>query len=209
MVTSKSQDIGKKKLKDHKSKVLMLLADFKGPTEIVDYFKSTHNIEVTLASITHYSNNYEDEIILLRETMMDRVLSIPIASKYYRIKLRQEMADDLIGNLWAEEPLVKRNAIIRDDENNIIMVKTKSYHTELNKILDSSKAEMEPYEVEADMDKNNINNNNWQINIQVINANEKTQLHIDKLKEINARSLPMPGNGSNGNGHGNGNGESS
>ena len=141
--------------------------------------------------------------------MMDRVLSIPIASKYYRIKLRQEMADDLIGNLWAEEPLVKRNAIIRDDENNIIMVKTKSYHTELNKILDSSKAEMELYEVEADTDKNNINNNNWQINIQVINANEKTQLHIDKLKEINARSLPMPGNGSNGNGHGNGNGESS
>jgi hypothetical protein len=109
-----------------------MLAGFISNEEIIQYFKSEYDISLTSAAITYYKNNYEDDIVKARGKLMEKVLSIPIANKFYRIKLRQQLIRNIIDEgLWCE--IETKHGSHK-----------KGNHGAVNTILDSVQTEMEP-----------------------------------------------------------------
>jgi hypothetical protein len=115
-----------------KALVIQMLADFKGNNEIIEYFKSEYDIDLTSAAITHYKHKNENDIIEVRKNLSERILAIPIANKIFRVELRQKLVADIMDKgLWYTI-------------TNKYGEHKKGNHGAVNEILDSVKSELEP-----------------------------------------------------------------
>lgn len=137
---------GQSKLKgEHKEFVINKLALHCGVTEIAESLKIEFSVSVTPQNIEYYKREYEEEWRKRREYLNQHIAEIePYADKVNRVKMRGDLIRDLDKNLWTEEPLIKNNVKVRDDDNNPIMIKGFPNHAAANKILDSIQKELEP-----------------------------------------------------------------
>ena len=130
---------------EHKEFVINKLALHCGVTEIAESLKIDFDIDITPQGISHYKREWEKEWRERRDFLNKHIAEIePFADKVNRMKMRGDLVRDLNDNLWQEEPLIKNNRTIRDDDNNPIMIKGFPNHGTMNKLLDSMQKESEP-----------------------------------------------------------------
>ena len=129
----------------HKDFIINKLALYCGVTEIAEALKVDFDIDITPQAIEYYKREYEKEWRAKREYFNKHIAEVePFADKINRIKMRGDLIRDLDDNLWTEEPLIKGNVKIRDDDNNQIMIKGYPNHVSINRLLDSIQKETEP-----------------------------------------------------------------
>lgn len=125
------------KLSDlHKEIIINMLAAFFEGHEIRKHLKEQFGVTVKAPTITYYKRQYVDEILEARREY-NRFLGVtPIANKTNRIRIRQNLVDDLLqeGNLWCHEQTK-------------FGMKKKGNHNHVNKILDSVQNELEPNKI--------------------------------------------------------------
>ena len=119
-----------------------------GTSEIAESLKIDFDVDITPQGVDYYKQNYEDEWKARRKYFNEHIAEVePFADKINRIKKRGDLARDLDENLWQEEPLIKNNRTIRDDDNNPVMIKGFPNHININRLLDSIQRELEPLKV--------------------------------------------------------------
>lgn len=132
----------------HKDFIISKLALYCGVTEIAEALKAEFDINVTPQAVEYYKREYEQEWKDKRKYFNAHIAEVePFADKINRIKMRGDLIRDLNDNLWTEEPLIKNNRTIRDDDNNPIMLKVSSNHVNINRLLDSIHKELEPSKI--------------------------------------------------------------
>lgn len=132
----------------HKDFIINRLALYCGVTEIAEALKVEFDIDVTPQAVEYYKREHGKEWKAKREYFNAHIAEVePFADKINRIKMRGDLIRDLDDNLWTEEPMIKRNVIIRDDDNNPIMIKGFPNHVNVNRLLDSIQRELEPMKV--------------------------------------------------------------
>ena len=132
----------------HKDFIINKLALYCGVTEIAEALKAEFEVDVTPQAIEYYKREYEKEWRAKREYFNAHIAEVePFADKINRIKMRGDLIRDLDDNLWTEEPLIKRNVMIRDDDGDPIMIKGFPNHVNVNRLLDSIQKELEPLKI--------------------------------------------------------------
>lgn len=133
---------------EHKDYVISKLALYCGTSEIAESLKIDFDVDITPQGVDYYKQNYEDEWRERRKYFNAHIAEVePFAAKINRIKKRGDLIRDLDDNLWTEEPLIKNNVKIRDDDNNPIMIKGSPNHINVNRLLDSIHKELEPQKI--------------------------------------------------------------
>jgi len=130
-----------------KEMIIQMLAAFKRPSEVQRELEKHYGQVVDFKTISHYRDNFPELIADRRAAMAQNFkTAIPIANKWYRILVRQELVEDLQKNLWARVPVFNKKTgdVLRDGEGNIIYERVyKGNHNAINQILDSTAKELE------------------------------------------------------------------
>jgi hypothetical protein len=140
-----SSDHSNKLSAEHKAVVIKLLGSFETPSKVAAYIFEKYNIGVSVQNVSAYANRYPDEIKSVREKFLSDMELLPIVSKGYRIKIRQNLVFDIMGNpnkdfaddkLWLEEANTAG-----------VVIRRRGNHSIVNDLLDSVRDELEPRRV--------------------------------------------------------------
>jgi hypothetical protein len=126
----------------HKQLIIQMLGAWCSNAETTEHIKAEFGICVTTQNVQYYRNQRKAEIEEAREEFKKNLEIIPIANKAKRIEIRQRLVDNLLTHLWLEIPAEKRSG-----GKTLEWIKEKGNHSLINQILDSVKAEMEPYKM--------------------------------------------------------------
>ena len=100
-------------------------------------------LEVDTAAVWHHATQG-------RPVSKTRIEVLPVSDKAYRIKVRQNLINDLTENLWSEIAVVKNGKLVLDDDGEPKRIKVAPQHYLINKILDSIQNELDPIKVNVD-----------------------------------------------------------
>jgi hypothetical protein len=93
---------------EHKKLLYSYIAQGYKDTEVVELLKQRHDIKVHRQTVYYHKIHHEDEIVRIREHLDREILKLPVASKFYRLKIIQEVIEDILHHLWHEEPMFNR-----------------------------------------------------------------------------------------------------
>jgi len=68
--------------------------------------------------------------------LREDLLAIPIANRFYRLKERQKLLEDLKENLWTEVPLPRNGEALSDQEGNPRLIRQRGNHAIINQLSD-------------------------------------------------------------------------
>lgn len=125
-----------------KQLLIQMLADFASNKDILAYFNDEYKISLSSGTITHYRKTKEKEIIEIRKMLGDRMLAIPLANKFKRIELREQLIRDILAHTTKGSDKVE-SRLWHTIKNKYGSYK-KGNHGAVNDLLDSIKAELEP-----------------------------------------------------------------
>ena len=76
-------------------------------------------------------------------------MAIPFVAKHERLFLRSVLIQDLETSLWREQNITDKDGNIKTDgQGRPIALRKVGKHGEINRILDSIREEMEPFEID-------------------------------------------------------------
>lgn len=125
----------------HKRDIVNMLAMFESAPDIVQYLKDEYGVEVSERAVRYYNHKRQAEIRELRLQFSLELQTIPVANKFARIQIRQNLVNNLLRHLWLDDPKIYEGKIVTDDDGNPVIVK-KGNHDVINKILDSISKEL-------------------------------------------------------------------
>jgi len=119
----------------------LLAAGYKNTT-ILKYVKATFGIKVSRQSVNAMKQSQPDKVEQGRREIEKEIrLAAPIANKIHRIAKRQELINSLERKMWRTTSVTKGGTKI-----------VTGSHETINRILDSVKAELEPFELNVQLD---------------------------------------------------------
>ena len=128
--------------KEQRRYVYQLLAAGYRNTTILKYIKATFGIKVSRQSINAMKHGQSDKVEQGRREIEKEIrLAAPIASKLHRVAKRQELIESLERRIWRVTSETKSGVKV-----------LAGCHEVINRILDSVKAELEPFELNVQLD---------------------------------------------------------
>ena len=119
----------------------MLAAGYK-PVTVCKYIKLITGIEVSRQNVQQMRQTQPEKVEQGRREIEKEIrLAAPLASKVARLAKRQELVNSLERQMWRVTSMTKTGLRIVTGSHEVI-----------NRILDSMKAELEPYEVNVSLD---------------------------------------------------------
>jgi hypothetical protein len=138
-----SNFVGKRKLgAEHLAVVIKMLGAWCTLQEVVDYLQEKYNINITASAVSNYRNTHAEEIKKAEQDFMSTIEALPIAHKVYRIKLRQNLIFDIMGD--PSKDFANNKLWLEGSNAAGVMIRRRGNHGIVNNLLDSVQDELEP-----------------------------------------------------------------